>query len=240
MDPFARDVAAPARVLAVLGMHRSGTSMLTGTLQEAGVFLGKVFSDPIRHNRKGLLEPKAVLYMHEDLFRANGGSWSDPPADPQWQPLHIAVRDLFVDSMAGRPVWGFKDPRTLFTLDAWQAVLPGLEPVGIFRHPLQVAQSLQRRNGFALDQGFAIWRRYNERLLALHAADAFPVIEFRPGSDAMRDSLARLVSELKLPHQLRPSEFAFFDAGIPAAVPGDLPVPVDVQDVYDRLGKIAL
>lgn len=29
--------------LIVFGMHRSGTSCLTGTLEEAGVYLGEVF-----------------------------------------------------------------------------------------------------------------------------------------------------------------------------------------------------
>ena len=110
------------RCLTVLGMHRSGTSMLMGTLQEAGVYLGSVFSEGFEGNRKGLLEPRAVLFMQEDLFKANGGSWSDPPATLEWKNLHLAVRDLFVESRERQPLWGFKDPRTLFTLDAWRNV----------------------------------------------------------------------------------------------------------------------
>ncbi|HBM84618.1 MAG TPA: sulfotransferase family protein, partial [Halieaceae bacterium] len=31
----------PRRVIAILGMHRSGTSCLTGSLQEAGLELGE-------------------------------------------------------------------------------------------------------------------------------------------------------------------------------------------------------
>lgn len=240
MSPADDNQTAPARVLAVLGMHRSGTSMLTGTLQEAGVYLGKVFRDPIKHNRKGLMEPKAVLFMQEDLFRANGGNWREPPAELEWMPLHLAVRDLFIDSMAGKPLWGFKDPRTLFTLEGWRTALPRLEPVGIFRHPLPVAESLQRRNGFPLEQGFAIWSRYNERLLALHAAERFPVIEFRPGSGTMRDSLERLVSTLDLPVRLTSSQFGFFEEGIPSSAPSGQPVPAEVEALYERLGEIAL
>ena len=240
MNPADNEQAAAARVLAVLGMHRSGTSMLTGTLQEAGVFLGKVFRDPIKHNRKGLMEPKAVLFMHEDLFHANGGSWKDPPAELEWKPLHLAVRDLFIDSMAGQPLWGFKDPRTLFTLDGWRNALPQLEPVGIFRHPLPVAESLQRRNGFPLEQGFAIWARYNERLLALHAGNPFPVIEFRPGAGTMRDSLERLVSTLELPVRRASSEFEFFDEGIPSGTPSGRTVPPEADALYERLVEIAL
>lgn len=239
MDTMGQDQAGGARVLAVLGMHRSGTSMLTGTLQEAGVFLGKVFRDPIEHNRKGLLEPKAVLYMHEDLFRANGGSWRDPPMSPRWQPLHVAVRDLFIDSMADRPLWAFKDPRTLFTLKDWQAVVPGLQPVGIFRHPLAVAESLRRRNALPIEEGLGIWQRYNEQLLSIHGADPFPVIEFRPDPRALREDLARLVATLGLPVQPDPAAFEFFDERIPAAPPpGE--VPEAAAALYDRLRAIAL
>jgi len=229
-----------ARVLAVLGMHRSGTSMLVGTLQEAGVHLGKVFSDPIKHNRKGLLEPKAVLYMQEDLFRANGGSWREPPANPRWEPLHVAVRELFVESMQGHALWGFKDPRTLFTYEAWKAALPGLQPVGIFRHPLPVAASLHRRNELPMDEGMAIWRRYNERLLEIHAAAPFPVIEFVPDPHAMRANLARLVAALDLPRQPDPSELEFFDEQIPAAPPEADALPGPVADLYARLVAVSL
>ena len=40
-EPETRAVAdMPDRVVCILGMHRSGTSCLTGSLQQAGLFLG--------------------------------------------------------------------------------------------------------------------------------------------------------------------------------------------------------
>ena len=42
----------PARLIAVLGMHRSGTSYLAGSLQEAGLILGDCHTWN-KHNEKG-------------------------------------------------------------------------------------------------------------------------------------------------------------------------------------------
>ena len=221
-------------------MHRSGTSMLIGTLQEAGAYLGNVYGDAIEFNRKGLLEPLAVLHMHEDLLKANGGSWNKPVEQLRWSNLHTAVRDLFIESRAGHPVWAFKDPRTLFTLQGWQQVLPGLELVGIFRHPAAVAQSLQHRNKFPLDQGLALWQKYNQRLLALHERAAFPVIEFLPDPDQLRSKLASLLALLRLPKPLAAGTLTFFEEGIRQHDAADTPLPAPVEELYRRLQALAL
>ena len=89
----------------VLGMHRSGTSVLMGTLRDAGVYIGQVLGHSIEGNRKGLQEAPAVLYMHENLLGANGGSWHAPPETVTWRKLHRTVRDLFVESRAHQPLW---------------------------------------------------------------------------------------------------------------------------------------
>lgn len=226
--------------MAILGMHRSGTSMLAGTLQEAGVHLGNVYDDSIKHNRKGLMEPKAILFMQEDLLKANGGDWSSPPADPTWQNLHLAVRDLFIESRVGHPLWGFKDPRTLFTIDGWRSVLPHLEMAGIFRHPLEVAASLQARNGFSMDKGIAIWKAYNERLLSIHATSPFPVIEFHASPERLRGKLSSVLDALRLPQPLAASELGFFEEGIRRHHVTDTKLPTAVDEIYRKLRDIAL
>jgi hypothetical protein len=45
--------------------------------------------------------------MHEDLLARHGGSWHNPPEVGEWPPLHGAVRDLFIESRHGRPLWGY-------------------------------------------------------------------------------------------------------------------------------------
>jgi hypothetical protein len=234
------ETAAPARAraIAVLGMHRSGTSALSGSLAEAGAYLGQVLGQSIAHNRKGLQEPASVLYMQENLLQANGGSWDNPPRSVEWGKLHTAVRDLFLESRDGFEPWAFKDPRTLLTLEGWLDVRPDLSLAGIFRHPLAVARSLKRRNGFPLTKGLYLWQVYNEHLLHWSETRACPLIEFstRPGEMAAR--LDALIRALGLTPPPAPE---FFDPALPEG--GDdttTALPVDISTLYSRLQERAI
>jgi hypothetical protein len=63
----------------VLGMHRSGTSVLISCLGRAGVYLGAVLDQPHPLHGRGVHEPLALVLMHEDWLARNGGSWHTPP-----------------------------------------------------------------------------------------------------------------------------------------------------------------
>ena len=54
-------------ILAVLGMHRSGTSALIGSLQAAGLHLGK-HNTWNAHNLKGNRENNDIVQLHEELL----------------------------------------------------------------------------------------------------------------------------------------------------------------------------
>ena len=41
--------------------------------------------------------------------------------------------------------WGWKDPRNVYTVDLWKEIFPAARVLHIYRHPLDVARSLQRR-----------------------------------------------------------------------------------------------
>jgi hypothetical protein len=228
---------APARAIAVLGMHRSGTSALTGSLAEAGAYLGQVLGHTIPQNRKGLQEPASVLFMQENLLQANGGSWDNPPRTMEWGRMHAAVRDLFLESREGHQPWAFKDPRTLLTLDGWLEVKPDLALAGIFRDPLAVAHSLQRRNGFSLMKGLYLWQAYNERLLHWATVRACPLIEFstRPGEMATR--LDALIRTLGLTPAPAPE---FFDPALAQGTDDTQALPAEIAALYARLRERAL
>ncbi|MEN9062999.1 hypothetical protein [Ponticoccus litoralis] len=171
--------------LMVLGMHRSGTSALTGVLRQSGLYLGAALDSAIPLNPTGLQEAPSVLHMHEDLLNANGGCWHAPPDRVTWGKLHCAVRDLFIESRIGTGLWGFKDPRTLLVIDGWIEVLPRWSAIGIFRAPQAVTRSLMARNGLEEAACHRLWHAYNSRLLRLHRLYDIPLIAFR--SDAQCD-----------------------------------------------------
>ena len=160
--------------LIVLGMHRSGTSMLAGALDKAGVFFGKDFIPPQAHvNERGFWEHRDIVRINEDLLRSLGGSWHDPPRfGDDWrestliQKLLSEAVSLIRDEFLPHRLPGVKDPRICILLPFWQEVIErlGVEPfyVRVVRPPLEVAISLYRRDKIPPLLGLHLSRVYNE------------------------------------------------------------------------------
>lgn len=205
--------SSPQRVLTVLGMHRSGTSMLTGTLQEAGLALGNVVTSA-PHNRKGNRESLPIRALHDDLLVTAGGDWKTPPEMVVWRPVHRLLRDSLIEQFTNQPMWGFKDPRSLLCLEGWLEALPQLEAVAIVRHPLEVAVSLQSRDRMSLTEGVALWESYNRRLLYWIEKLECPLLVFEPDNELMKKQLASVLKSLKLPRPLAAEDLHFFTADL--------------------------
>lgn len=224
------------RVLTILGMHRSGTSCLAGTLEEAGLYLGEVITEA-PHNVKGNRENRSIMDLHEELLVYNGGSWDKPPARLAWSSEHRERRDEIIRSYGGAEFWGFKCPRTLVTLEFWREALPDLSFVGTFRHPLLVAESLSRRNGGETRTWLDLWRAYNDRLVALHESRPFPIVRFDTDAETYRRSLGVVIERLGLSGT---ASLTFFEPVLRHHV--DVPtddLPAGVAELYERLCRLA-
>ncbi len=178
-------VVAPAlSPVIVLGMHRSGTSMLTGSLEAAGVLLGEV-NNAAPHNRKGNKEHEGVRGLNDRIIERYGADWKSPPHDQLplgWTQEELAEGRLQTAALsASGRVWGFKDPRTIWTLEGWLSLYPAARLIGVFRHPVAVVNSLLARPGalqMTEDAALALWERTNGRLLALKQRFGFPLLHF--------------------------------------------------------------
>jgi hypothetical protein len=169
-------------VVAVLGMHRSGTSATAGMLQEHGVELGPV-SEQARFNARGNREIRDLNRLHNSILERNGGSWSKPPLEPRLERSDFSRRDEILGAIPGRTI-GVKDPRMLLLLELWRDLDP--KPIGVIRNPVAVRRSLERRareRGDRHPQLSALeweqlWTTYNRALLSELQAQPFPVIDF--------------------------------------------------------------
>lgn len=161
-----------AKALIIVGMHRSGTSAVSGSLAEQGVFMGDSLYGPQKGvNEKGFYENSALVRFNERLFDVLGWSWDDPLASchqtfdidalTPWIERGVAL----VKSEYGKhPYWGMKDPRTSLLLPFWHAVLEkaDVEPLYIVmvRRPTEVAGSLAKRDGFSEEKSLMLWMNY--------------------------------------------------------------------------------
>ncbi len=227
-----------ARVIAIVGMHRSGTSCLTGLLENAGLNLGAV-SRWNPHNRKGNNENQAIVALHDAVLAANGGSWDAPPERCRWNPAQLEELEALTSARAHLGVWGFKDPRTLLVLEGWLEVVPGLEFVGSFRHPIAVARSLVARGGGDVSRYLELWWRYNLRLLQFQEKFGFDLVCFDDPSEIYRSRVAAAAKRLGLnPVQ---DALTFFDPKLRVQQGEEgIELPAHVKALYQTLVATAL
>ena len=163
----------------VLGMHRSGTSMLSGLLvngvgyKVGGPLIGAAFD-----NEKGFFERVDVVLQNDEFFKAQRIWWAAGVKEYDADKAYQHYQDGTVTFQQGRVGLAFldnpdnapylqKDPRMCITLPTWLRILHHT-PAVIFtyRHPLEVAKSLlKREQGFSLERGLRLWIVYNMRAI---------------------------------------------------------------------------
>lgn len=221
----------------VLGMHRSGTSSLTGSLEQRGLYVGEVAASNV-HNARGNRESRRITALNQALLEHNGGSWHTPPGRLSWSASHARQRDGICAEFraAASGQWGFKDPRMLLTLPFWLEGLGEVRLVGTFRHPVLVARSLAQRNGLDFAAGIGLWLHYNRRLLALHLQRPFPLVCFDSAEAVYRARVDDVAAWLGLP-PLPAGAPAFFESGLRnnAGAADGIEVPAEAVSVYESL-----
>ncbi len=171
--------------LIVAGFHRSGTSMLTQLLVEAGLFVGDDLLGSMPSNPYGHFEDTEVLRIHRAILERNGTDWQwDAPfpffiGEDHWNAL---VRFVRKRELKHRD-WGFKDPRVCLFMGAWKYLLPDSKFVVVYRDPGECVRSMETRQAEDLfqdkgnaadhrrfftepDHGLRLWDTYNRALLS--------------------------------------------------------------------------
>ena len=155
--------------VAVVGMHRSGTSATAGLLVGMGL-AGPKPEDLVpadESNAHGHWESEAVHMCDVRVLAALGGdTYAPPPPASGWEGDHRfdalrAEAARWVASTSEGTTLVLKDPRLCITLPLWRSALPGALPsIFVLRDPLEVARSLQARDELPLVLGLALWDRY--------------------------------------------------------------------------------
>ncbi|WP_207796460.1 hypothetical protein [Pseudohalioglobus lutimaris] len=235
----AEPVPAPERILCVLGMHRSGTSCLTGSLEEAGLFLGDRHTwNP--HNLKGNRENQQIVDINDRVLGAVDSAWDNPPSGRvAWPQDELAAARVLFAAYAQHSPFGFKDPRTLLVLSGWQCLFPHMQYVGIFRHPLAVAGSLHKRSGMPLAQGLNLWFAYNRRLLQEYRRAPLPILCFDDEQSLFQEKLQGVLASLGFDSSEWRGEF--YDEGLRSAqLNAADQLPWHIRRLYRKLQRLAV
>ncbi len=148
----------------VLGMHRSGTSALTGVLSLLDVYLGSELMEANFANEKGYFENNILYKINEKLLGQINSSWNDTFYDEEklenisgLNELKIALKSEFKYANT----FAIKDPRLAYLFPIYKKVLKQLKiDIKIilpYRNPLEVASSLNKRDAMPLEKGMLLW-----------------------------------------------------------------------------------
>ena len=147
----------------VLGMHRSGTSALAGTLHHLGVNMGsRLLVGNRETNPKGHFEDTELVMLNEVAI---GGDWRNPRQ--VHSPIVRQRFETYVAQRAGtgeEKLWGVKDPRLCFTFRMFRHALQTnlVAPMLVVNHRSReaVASSLKARGSLRNVPAEVIFDRY--------------------------------------------------------------------------------
>jgi len=200
-----------AKVIAVLGMHRSGTSVITRGLQVLSVDLGSRLMPPFEgNNSTGFWEDVDLNDLNIEMLHFLKNEWhfltpiqsSDVETLSENGYLERAV-ELLKDKTAGVKVFGFKDPRVAKLLPFWKKVFAhGQWPVSyilVIRHPLSVCQSLAKRDGFDFEKSYLLWLEHVIGSLVGMEGESWVLVDYDCFMQKPERELRRIAEALQLP-----------------------------------------
>lgn len=160
----------------VLGMHKSGTTLIADTLHQSGISM--IGTEAVGGYDDGnKMERAETRALNMDLLGDDGTKslrLIRPLVPEAVTPSHLDQGKALIRAM-GTTTWGFKDPRTLLTFDFWEELVEAPMLIGIYRDPVEVFAHYVKRAGRRwvsrdpsfLPDALLAWCVYNQRLLDL-------------------------------------------------------------------------
>ena len=185
--------------LIVVGMHRSGTSVLARLLNLMGAYFAPegLGTGANQENPKGFWERRDVRALNDFVLHGSGCDWDrvsnfDASAIPASLLAEFDKRaaQIVLSMDASRP-WFMKEPRLCLLLPLWRRVLEAPVCIHILRNPVEVASSLRTRNKIPIEAGLALWETYNRR--AVNGMEGLPRVVMHHRS-LMQDPVTAVAS----------------------------------------------
>ncbi len=198
----------PTSPVIIVGMHRSGTTMVTKMLENLGLFVG---------------DQKEV--NNEALFFWNINNWifdialcrADLPYNFRYlnpRTKEILVNDLqhFISSPKKKKFlgnkynhfksikeldfpWGWKDPKNSFTIDLWKEIFPDAKVLHIYRNPIDSISSFIERDLVMKNRYTLNWKKKLKRdfLISHNYHTNFRLYSLEEGYNLWEEYVSRCV-----------------------------------------------
>jgi hypothetical protein len=157
-----------SQLVFVLGMHRSGTSAITGMLAQAGFTAPTDQMEANIVNPKGFWESVSINKLNEGLLQQMESHWSSSLPLPAGWSESITTREwrsslirIISETFGGAELPTIKDPRfclLIFGLEPWlESRLIETSFIIPVRNPIEVCNSLLQAQGTELETALRLW-----------------------------------------------------------------------------------
>jgi len=146
------------KTFVILACHRSASSLVAKALHEAGVDMGDDLLSGLPDNPDGHFEDMDFLKKNVELL--DGNVWNDVD-----RPLTESDTESLIKKKNNKPLWGWKDPRTVLTIDKYYEHLEDPVIVGLFRKPEHVAKSMAARGDISEKEALTLAKAYNRKII---------------------------------------------------------------------------
>jgi hypothetical protein len=240
--------AVNKRLIVVLGMHRSGTSVLTRALAALDIDLGNEFIPNVSaENAKGFWEDAEINNLNIKLLQAINTDWFklSPIRNNELfeknNLRHEAIQ-LLEKKFSNRDLLAIKNPRFCILLPFWKSVFKEMnlkvDYIFAIRNPLSISLSLLKRNTFPHEQNYFMWLSYVSHSFIEARNNIRLVVDFDRLMNNPKNELLRIANALELPFNanskkikeytdlfldktLRHSEFSLEELNTDPSVPKD-------------------
>ena len=252
--------AEAKKLIVVIGMHRTGTSLITRGLQVMGVNLGDNLLPAMAEvNAKGFWEDADINALNIEMLHAISSEWDylTPINDANIQQLQqqgffLRAVELLRQKTTQTRIFGLKDPRIAKLLPFWDQVFSHCEYdvsyLLTIRHPLSVVKSLQKRDGFIPEKAYLLWFTHVVTALTFSKKENLSIVDYDFFMQNPATELARVAHEIQLPiiaseldifvnefldNSLRHTHYELNDLYVDGACPNL------VAEIYNELLRVA-
>lgn len=227
---FTPDVDPPseATLVVVLGMHRSGTSVITRAMETMGAEFGDNLMPAVQGvNDKGFFEDLDINAINQEILSLAGADWhSLAPiefgkiGEVSLQAIRKRATEL-LSTKCRNKIFALKDPRISRLLPFWQPIFDSLDVRVVYalaiRNPMSVGLSLEKRDNFSHDKSFLLWLMHTIPSLEHTKGRQRVLVDYDKLMEAPRVELARMSARLELPldvSRVTAFEDEFLDGGL--------------------------
>jgi hypothetical protein len=128
-------------IYVVLGMHKSGTTLLAQILHHSGISMGEDIDAGVAYDEGNKYERGSCLRLNMEILGAPDYEVLDLSAQragPLSAGQRARMQSIITRCSAAHDDWGFKDPRTTLTYQLWAEELPPHRLIAVYRPPAEI------------------------------------------------------------------------------------------------------